>query len=144
MSEPEHSPEGERHRAADQTQASRPTDSELSARLERLNTSLGQARSKGEAPAAQRAGDTSSRSGVALAFRLGAEFVSGVLVGALIGYGLDRLFAITPWGLIAFTLLGFAAGVLNMMRAAGEGPKRAAPGSQPAHPKAGRDGESGA
>ncbi len=144
MSEPEHSPDGERHRAANATQAPRPTDSELGARLEQLNSSLSQARSKGAAPAAARpAGDTSSRSGVALAFRLGAEFVSGVLVGALLGYGLDRLLAITPWGLIVFTLVGFGAGVLNMMRAAGEGPKRASPGTASAPPSKGRDGQTG-
>jgi len=129
MSEPEQSPSGERAKAADKTQASRPTDSELSARLERLNSSLGQARPKGEDPAAKRARDTSSRSGVALAFRLGAEFVSGVLVGAALGYGIDWLFSITPWGLIGFTLIGFGAGVLNMMRAAGEGPSRNRPKS---------------
>jgi ATP synthase protein I len=40
-------------------------------------------------------------------------------VGAAIGWGLDKLFGISPWGLIVFLLLGFAAGVLNVMRAAG-------------------------
>lgn len=134
MSEPEHSPSGERKGAADKTaagkaQASGPADAELGARLERLNSSLSQARAKGEAPAARGAADTSSRSGVALAFRLGAEFVSGVLVGAAIGYGVDTFLAIAPWGLIVFTLVGFAAGVLNMMRAAGEGPSRKRPKS---------------
>ncbi|MFG1477766.1 AtpZ/AtpI family protein [Xanthobacter sp. V4C-4] len=129
MTEPESSPQGERHGAADKAQATRPDDTELSARLERLNSSLGQVRSKDEAPAVKGVGDTSSRSGVALAFRLGAEFVSGVLVGSAIGYGVDRFLAITPWGLIVFTLIGFAAGVVNMMRAAGEGPSRKRPKS---------------
>jgi hypothetical protein len=32
---------------------------------------------------------------------------------------LDRWLGISPWGLIIFLLLGFAAGVLNVMRAAG-------------------------
>lgn len=101
---------------------SRPSDTELSARLERLNSSLGQVRVKTEVPA-PKGQDTSSKSGVALAFRLGAEFVSGVLVGSLIGYGIDRFFSITPWGLIVFTLVGFAAGVVNMLRVSGEGRK---------------------
>ncbi|MFG1301250.1 AtpZ/AtpI family protein [Xanthobacter sp. V3C-3] len=109
-------------------EGSRPSDTELSARLERLNTSLGTIRSKGEEPAAK-GRDTSSKSGVALAFRLGAEFVSGVLVGSLIGYGIDRLLSITPWGLIVFTLVGFAAGVMNMLRASGEGRNRGKGGS---------------
>lgn len=122
MSGPEDTSDG-RNRGTGGAEGSRPSEAELSARLERLNASLGQVRSKAEAPA-EKAPDTSSRSGVALAFRLGAEFVSGVLVGSLIGYGLDHLFSITPWGLIVFTLVGFAAGVLNMLRASGEGRDR--------------------
>ena len=43
----------------------------------------------------------------------------GVVVGAMIGWLLDRWLGISPWGLIVFLLLGFAAGVLNVMRAAG-------------------------
>ncbi|MEP9354288.1 AtpZ/AtpI family protein [Xanthobacter sp. KR7-65] len=109
-------------------EGARPSDTELSARLERLDSSLGQVRAKAEV-AAPKGPDTSSKSGVALAFRLGAEFVSGVLVGSLIGYGVDYLFSITPFGLIVFTLLGFAAGVLNMLRASGEGRKKTPHGS---------------
>jgi ATP synthase protein I len=36
-----------------------------------------------------------------------------------LGWLLDRWLGISPWGLIVFLLLGFAAGVLNVMRAAG-------------------------
>jgi ATP synthase protein I len=45
--------------------------------------------------------------------------VAGVLIGAGIGWVLDRWLGISPWGLIVFLLLGFAAGVLNVMRVAG-------------------------
>jgi ATP synthase protein I len=45
--------------------------------------------------------------------------VAGVVVGAFIGWLLDRWLGISPWGLIVFVLLGFAAGVFNVMRAAG-------------------------
>jgi ATP synthase protein I len=47
--------------------------------------------------------------------------VVGVLVGAGIGWTLDRVLGISPWGLIVFLLLGFAAGVANVVRAAGGG-----------------------
>jgi ATP synthase protein I len=57
--------------------------------------------------------------GVAMALRLGADFVAGVVVGAAIGWGIDRLFGVSPWGLIVFVLLGFAAGVLSVLRSAG-------------------------
>ena len=48
-----------------------------------------------------------------------AEFVAGILLGAAIGWLIDRLLGTSPWGLIVFLLLGFAAGVLNVARAAG-------------------------
>jgi ATP synthase protein I len=48
--------------------------------------------------------------------------VAGVVVGAVIGWGFDRLLSTSPWGLIVFFLLGFAAGVVNLMRAAGVAP----------------------
>ena len=40
-------------------------------------------------------------------------------MGAMLGWLLDRWLGTSPWGLIVFLLLGFAAGVLNVMRAAG-------------------------
>ncbi|MDI4665074.1 AtpZ/AtpI family protein [Xanthobacter autotrophicus] len=127
MSGPEEAPRGGK-RGPDGAEGSRSEDTELSARLEQLNASLSQVRAKTEVPA-PKGRDTSSSSGMALAFRLGAEFVSGVLVGSLIGYGLDRLLSITPWGLIVFTLVGFGAGVMNMLRASGEGRNRSKNGT---------------
>jgi len=56
---------------------------------------------------------------MALGFRLSSELVAGVLVGGGIGWVLDRWLGISPWGLIVFLLLGFIAGVLNVMRSAG-------------------------
>jgi ATP synthase protein I len=41
------------------------------------------------------------------------------MVGAGLGWLIDRGLGISPWGLIVFLLLGFAAGVLNVMRSAG-------------------------
>ena len=53
--------------------------------------------------------------------------MAGVLVGAFIGWLLDRWLGISPWGLIVFLLLGFVAGVLNVMRAAGVAPSPGIP-----------------
>ena len=52
-------------------------------------------------------------------------------MGAGLGWVLDRWLGISPWGMIVFLLLGFAAGVLNVMRAAGvvEAKKLHPPGS---------------
>jgi ATP synthase protein I len=66
-------------------------------------------------------------SALARGFRLSTELVAGVLLGGAIGWLLDRWLGISPWGMIVFLLLGFAAGVLNVMRAAGTLPPRRMP-----------------
>ena len=62
-------------------------------------------------------------SGYARGFRLSSEFVAAVIVGAGLGWLIDRGLGISPSGLTVFLLLGFAAGVLNLMRSAGVAPK---------------------
>jgi ATP synthase protein I len=52
--------------------------------------------------------------------QLSTHFVVVVLVGAAIGWLTDRWLGISPWGMIVFLLLGFAAGVFTVIRAAGE------------------------
>lgn len=53
------------------------------------------------------------------ALRASTEFVAGVLVGGGIGWVIDKGIGTSPWGLIVFLLLGFVAGVYNVMRSAG-------------------------
>lgn len=89
----------------------------LSARLQRLGERLEHANRPSETASATRR--SADFSGFARGFRLSSELVAGVAVGALIGWLLDRWLGISPWGLIVFLLLGFAAGILNVMRAAG-------------------------
>ncbi len=97
----------------------------LSARLQRLGERLGQQalsqqalRRKDEAgPPQQDPGQNASM--LARGFRLSTELVAGVLVGAFIGWALDKWLGSSPWGMIVFLLLGFAAGVVNVVRAAG-------------------------
>jgi ATP synthase protein I len=59
------------------------------------------------------------KTGYADAFRLSSEFIGGVVVGGAIGWIFDRVLGTSPWGLIVFLLLGFGAGVLNVLRSAG-------------------------
>lgn len=89
----------------------------LSARLQRLGERLDQKTASKSSEATP--GSRTDASALARGFRLSTELVAGVLVGAFIGWLLDRWLGISPWGMIVFLLLGFAAGVLNVMRAAG-------------------------
>lgn len=57
--------------------------------------------------------------GFGQALKLSSEFVAGIAVGAGLGWLIDRLAGTSPWGLVIFLLLGFVAGVLNVLRSAG-------------------------
>jgi ATP synthase protein I len=97
-----------------------PTDeAALSARLQRLGERLGHVHSDRPSESSQGQPVAADPSAIARGFRLSTELVAAVLVGAAIGWLIDWGLGISPWGMIVFLLLGFAAGVLNVMRAAG-------------------------
>lgn len=60
--------------------------------------------------------DDAFRKGLALAGRVGVELVASTIVGAGLGYGLDRWLGTGPWLMIVGLLLGAAAGVLGIIR----------------------------
>ena len=62
---------------------------------------------------------TGSAAGYGQAMKLSSEFIAGIAVGAGLGWVIDRLAGTSPLGLIVFLLLGFGAGVLNVLRSAG-------------------------
>ena len=55
-----------------------------------------------------------------IAFRFSTEMVAALIVGGGMGYGIDWLFGTRPIFLIVFFILGAAAGILNVIRAARE------------------------
>lgn len=60
-----------------------------------------------------------SRKGMALGLKISSEFIAAIAVGAMLGYLIDRFAGTTPWGMIILLLLGFCAGVLNVLRSMG-------------------------
>jgi len=92
-------------------------ESVLSARLKRLGERLADAEANRAAEAKEPDRSRVESSAWARGFRLSSEFVGAVLVGAGLGFLVDHYLRVSPGGLIVFTLLGFAAGVLNLMRA---------------------------
>ena len=93
-------------------------DADLSARLKSLDARLGSA-SAHRNDSAPRSRPTSDSRAVGQALRLSAEFVAGVIAGGAFGWLFDRLLGTSPWGLIVLLILGFFAGMLNLLRAAG-------------------------
>ena len=91
----------------------------LSARFKRLGERLGHVHSDRPSESSSGQSPTADPSAIARGFRLSTELVAGVLAGAGLGWVLDYWLGISPWGMIVFLLLGFAAGVLNVMRVAG-------------------------
>lgn len=97
--------------------ADRDVPDDLEGRRRELDRALSARRPAGP----EREGSSgSSRHGYASALRLSSEFIAGVLVGAGLGWFIDRMAGTSPWGLIVFLLLGFGAGVLNVLRSAGQ------------------------
>jgi ATP synthase protein I len=91
----------------------------LSARLKHLGERLDSVHRSRPSESGPSQRPTADASAIARGFRLSTELVAGVLVGAALGWLVDRWLGTSPWGMIGLLLLGFAAGVLNVMRAAG-------------------------
>ena len=93
-------------------------DRALAERLESLDRRL-------EAVVERKAGEQreekapQDNSGLGQALRLSGEFTAGVIVGGGFGWAFDRWIGSSPWGMILFLMLGFAAGVYNVVRVAG-------------------------
>ena len=98
---------------ANQTDVDAAADADLQARLTALDAGLEAARPhppedllKGMSdPAAMKAG------------RLAMELAIAILAGVGLGYLADRALGTLPWLMVAGSLLGFGAGVLNAWRA---------------------------
>jgi len=92
-------------------------DDELERRRTQLEAKLATRRQAG------REGDKGTGSngvaGYGQALKLSSEFIAGIAVGVGLGWIIDRMAGTSPWGLIVFLLLGFGAGVLNVLRSAG-------------------------
>ncbi len=101
------------HERPDSETAGRRATADLEARIAR-------ARQQSPAPAVAEPPRQGSMSGLSLGWRLGSEFFAAIIVGAGLGYLLDMFLPTRPWGMIVLLLLGFAAGVLNIVRASKE------------------------
>lgn len=54
-------------------------------------------------------------SGMARGLRIGSEFVAAILVGSGIGYLIDLGLGTSPWAMLIMFMVGFAAGIRNVI-----------------------------
>lgn len=125
-------------RSGDDEKTPKPgVEADLSTRLKRLDSRLGEISSGRDESAKAAKRKASDASGLGQAFRLSAEFIAGVLAGGFLGWMLDSFVGSSPWGFIIGLVLGFGSGMLNMLRASGELNRR------PTSDKAPMPGQSG-
>lgn len=85
-------------------------------RLEGLDERLGKLRSE-EAAKAEAEEDARIHSrGMAYGLRMASELVGAILVGGLIGFGLDNFLGTAPWLFLLFFVVGIVAGMRNVVR----------------------------
>lgn len=93
-------------------------DPDFDRRLAAFRTQIERAE-RGEKQAGGSRGERASPASLAGALRLSSEFIAGILGGAGLGWLCDHFLGTSPWGLIVLLLLGFVAGVYNVMRDSG-------------------------
>lgn len=90
-------------------EAIRQRSSELGKKLDAINAKKAEA---------ERQLETARQTAFGQAFKFSAELIVGVGVGGVLGWALDRQFGTAPWLMTLLVMLGFAAGLLNVIRSA--------------------------
>lgn len=94
------------------------TEKDSERALSSLDARLKKARQAQKGPASQGSSLRGEASGFGQAMRIGAELISGLVVGTLLGWLFDDWFDTKPFMMIVFIFLGGAAGLLNVFRTA--------------------------
>ena len=89
-----------------------------------LNDRIAKAQAKIDAQ--ERPAQMSTGKGMGLGFRMASDFAAAVIVGVVLGLGIDAIFKVSPWGVVICLMLGFVAGVRNVVAAASKANRDAA------------------
>jgi ATP synthase protein I len=90
---------------------------EFKRRASELGTKLDSAQAEKQAEIEAQLDKAMRGRGMAYGLRMSSELVAAILVGGFIGYMLDQWLGTKPWLFLLFFVLGFSAGILNLMRA---------------------------
>ncbi|GLQ19336.1 AtpZ/AtpI family protein [Algimonas porphyrae] len=92
------------------------SDTSLQTDLDALEDKLAAAKARRDAKLGKDDKDDNSLLG--MAWRLSTELLASVLVGLLLGWGIDQLFGSQPFGLLIGLGFGIAAGFMSVFRTA--------------------------
>ncbi|MEZ6029467.1 MAG: AtpZ/AtpI family protein [Hyphomonadaceae bacterium] len=81
-----------------------------------LNKRIAEAQAKIDAR--ERPSQMATGKGMGAGFRMASDFAAAVIVGVVLGLGIDALFKVSPWGVLICLMLGFVAGVRNVVATA--------------------------
>ena len=84
------------------------------------------ARAQEEIDARERPKYMAAGKGMGVGFRMASDFAAAVIVGVVLGLGIDAIFKVSPWGVVICLMLGFVAGVRNVVAAASKANRDAA------------------
>ncbi len=101
-----------------------------------LNKRIAKAQAELDARNRPRTGGTGK--GVGLGFKMASDFTAAMIVGLVLGLGIDAVFHVSPWGLLVCLMLGFATGVRNVVVSA-QAANRSAGGDAAAGSDPGKD-----
>lgn len=90
----------------------------LKKRASDLGTRLEQVKAEARAKRGENPDNRARGAALGQAMKIAIELVVGIAVGGFIGKLLDDQFGTSPWLLIAFLMLGFVAGLSNIVRTA--------------------------
>lgn len=76
------------------------------------------AKAQADIDARERPKFASAGKGMGLGFRMASDFAAAVIVGVVLGLGIDAIFKVQPWGTVVCLMLGFVAGVRNVVASA--------------------------
>lgn len=103
-------------------------EEELHARLEKLRAALDREEERRSGAARKSSSDGSFGRALSVGLTVFSEFAGAIAIGVLIGWQADAWLGTGPLLLIAFSILGIAAGFWNIYRAAApKGPPGGAP-----------------
>lgn len=90
---------------------------EFKRRASELGTRIGSVQAEKQAEIEDQQDRANRSRGMAYGLRMSSELVAAILVGGFMGYMLDAWLGTRPWLFLVFMMLGFSAGILNILRA---------------------------